>query len=139
LFYQNTLLGKITKFFLECFGMWNDGNTTAIVSAEDFLIKYDSRFPLTKDSKGNYCHKFFFFLTCATWVRNNLDVSRFYNYNLTRTIRLVQNFRFDTFNPSTHQGLSLRLVWEMSLPQAFHFIMLAFLNPKKNRGSAARQ
>ncbi len=102
-YYENTFMGMITRFFLKCFGMWNDGDTTAIIKAEDFLIMYDSRLPLYKESDGNYASRCFFPFTTASWVRDNLDTSRFYNYNPRRTIPAVQNFRFDALDPRNPQ------------------------------------
>ncbi|MBS0604881.1 MAG: hypothetical protein JSS60_07580 [Verrucomicrobia bacterium] len=99
-YYDNSIMGIITKYFLKCFGMWNDGETAAIVKAEDFLIRYDTRLPLFKDARGNYVSRCFFPLTSASWVRNTLDTTRFYNYNPRRAIPAVQNFRYDALDPN---------------------------------------
>ncbi|MBI2811765.1 MAG: hypothetical protein HYX67_13190 [Candidatus Melainabacteria bacterium] len=97
-YYDNHIFGIVTKYVLKFFGKWNDGNTSAIVIAEDFLIRHDTRFPLMKDSAGNYKTKMFFTLTPASWVRDNLDLSRFYNYNPRRPIPIAMEFRYDALN-----------------------------------------
>jgi hypothetical protein len=98
-YYENHLFGIITKYVLKCFGMWNNGDTADIVKAEDFLIEYDSRLPMFKDSQGNYQKRFFFVFTPVDWVRENLNTSRFYNYNPRRPIPAVQNFHYDALDP----------------------------------------
>jgi hypothetical protein len=98
LYYDNHFFGMITKCVLRFFGMWNNGDTAAIVKAEDFLIMYDSRLPLFKDHRGNYQTRLFAFLTPASWVRENLDTSQFYNYNPRREIPIVQTFRYDALD-----------------------------------------
>jgi hypothetical protein len=96
-------MGMVTRFFMKCFGMWNNGDTATIVKAEDFLIMYDSRLPLFKESSGNYAPRCFFVLVHAAWVRDHLDTSRFYNYNPRRAIPAVQNFRYDALDPRNPQ------------------------------------
>lgn len=50
-YYDNHIFGIVTKYvlqFLDCFGfkMWNNGDTAAIVTAENFLLFWDSRAPV---------------------------------------------------------------------------------------------
>ena len=97
-YYDNSFPGMITKYVLQFLGMWDNGETAGIVKAEDFLIRYDSRMPLLKLSNGNYVSRCFFPLTNALWVRNNLNIGNFYNYNPQRAIPIVQNFRYDTLD-----------------------------------------
>jgi hypothetical protein len=92
-YYENTAWGQITKFFLEMFGMWNKGNTAAIVAAEDFLLRWDSRGALARSDgeKYEYGNCIFFTdhsYTNSNWVRNNLNTLHFYNYNPTRTVTI---------------------------------------------------
>ncbi len=99
-YYENHWFGRITKFFLKCFKQWNDGDTAAIVKAEDFLIFHDIRLPLYKNSKGLYQARFFFPTIPLWWVRQNLVIDRFFNYNPRRAIPVVQNFRYELLNPT---------------------------------------
>ncbi len=80
-YYDNDLVGIITKYILKLFCLWNDGYTTAIVKAEDFLYYWDSRNPVFNQGDGIYKSRFFFFLIPASWIQANLDTSKFYNYN----------------------------------------------------------
>ncbi|MGE0670829.1 MAG: hypothetical protein AB7H48_01915 [Parachlamydiales bacterium] len=89
-YYENHWFGIVTQYFLKCFCMWNDSNTAAITTAEDFLLRYDSRYPVRRHSDvmqcvpytGSYDQQYyFFFLTPFTWLQDNLDLTRFYNYN----------------------------------------------------------
>lgn len=90
-YYENHWFGIVTQYFLKCFCMWNNGNTAAITTAEDFLLRYDSRYPVRQNNDGSYHQQYyFFFLTPFTWLQDNLDLSRFYNYDLTtRTITVI--------------------------------------------------
>src|SRR5579862_5998621 len=45
-YYDSHWLGIITKCVLKCLGKWDDGNTASIRKAEDFLIYWDSRYPV---------------------------------------------------------------------------------------------
>lgn len=72
-YYENHWFGTITKYFLKCFCLWRGGSTGAIIEAENFLIKADSRF---------YERAFLFSPVLASyWVRENLDLTGFFNYN----------------------------------------------------------
>lgn len=100
-YYQNHWLGKITRFILTIFNMWNNGVTASISKTEDFLLSWDSRFPCIKDfCDGIYQEKCFFFLTYVRWVHENLDTSNFYNYTPMRTIKC----RFVKPNESLPEG-----------------------------------
>lgn len=85
IYYETTWLGKVTKFILKLFCLWNGGYTSAIVQAEDFLLFWDSRLPVAKLS-GEYLTRYFFPLVPVYWVQENLDMSKFYNYNPSRPI-----------------------------------------------------
>lgn len=116
-YYENTLMGMITKYILKCFGMWNGGDTAAIIEAEDFLIDHDSRLPLIKSYGGVYVRRTFFplvpdqFTSTIWWVRSNLNTGSFYNYNPRRDIPVDPNWesqalpmrkqtiRFDALDP----------------------------------------
>ncbi|NGX49353.1 MAG: hypothetical protein K940chlam5_00951 [Candidatus Anoxychlamydiales bacterium] len=88
-YYENHWVGKITRFILKFFNMWNNGFTTSIMKAEDFLLFWDSRVPVFKTAKGNYATRLFFVFTSVRWVRDNLDMSNFYNYTPSRTIKFT--------------------------------------------------
>ena len=104
-YYDNHWFGVITKYVLWCFGMWNNGTTSAIKAAEDFLLFYDTRTPLFY-SDQRYHVRFFFPMVPCYWVRNNLDTSRFFNYNPERTIEI------DTRNGfSVDRGVQLPANW----------------------------
>lgn len=104
-YYENHWFGKITRWFLDFFGLWNNGDTPAIIKAEDFLLRHDTRLPVYKDSDGNYRKVFFFFALSADaeWVRTRLDTSRFYNYNPRRPIPLVENCNYNNLDPRNPQ------------------------------------
>jgi hypothetical protein len=104
-YYENHWFGKITRWFLDFFWLWNNGDTPAIIKAEDFLLRHDTRLPVYKDADGNYQKVFFFFALSADaeWVRTRLDTSRFYNYNPLRPIPLVEYCNYGTLNPRNPQ------------------------------------
>ena len=102
-YYDNHVLGMITKFFLKCIGKWNDGNTSSIVAAEDFLLKWDTRLPVSKNASGFYETRLFLPLTSAAWIRQNLNTDQFFNYNPMRTTPLVRECRYDAINPGNPQ------------------------------------
>jgi hypothetical protein len=81
-YYMSNWMGIITRYFLQFFRMWNNGDTAAIVTAEKFLLEWDSRKPrarFTKDSAVAIPVNFFSNVSLR-WIReNNLDAS-FYNY-----------------------------------------------------------
>jgi hypothetical protein len=80
-YYENHWFGKITKFFLKLFCMWNEGNTSAIVAAEDFLLRYDLRYPVVKIN-GRYTTPLFFTSRIELqWYRANLNIDNFFNYD----------------------------------------------------------
>lgn len=87
LYYENTWMGWVTKLFLRLFGLWNGGNTKAIQAAEDFLLRWDSRFPLAK-IKGEYISCFFFplFPLISARLHAICDTSKFFNYTPARKI-----------------------------------------------------
>ncbi len=97
-YYENTFMGMVTKCLLKCFGMWNGGDTAAIIEAEDFLIDYDSRLPLIKSYGGVYVRRTVFplvsdqFTPTIWWVRSNLNTSGFYNYDPKRDIPVDPNW-----------------------------------------------
>jgi|GEM_PF-4360314 len=78
-YYENHLLGKITKCVLKLFAMWNNGNTAAIQTAKNFLLFWDTRAPLVLIDKG-YTERMFFPFTSVSWVNKNLDTKNFFNY-----------------------------------------------------------
>jgi hypothetical protein len=88
-YYDNTLLGKITKFFLKIFCLWNYGTSPAIAKAERFLIRYDSRYE-TCHLEGRFRKALFFWpFVGADWIRQNLDVRNFYNYDAPHAVEVV--------------------------------------------------
>lgn len=102
-YYERTVIGTITRLILKCLGLWNEGNTAAIIKAEKFLIRYDSRMPLLQMKHGYYAPCLFFPLVSAAWVRANLDMINFFNYNPQRAISVVHNFRYDALDPLNPQ------------------------------------
>jgi len=90
-YYQHHWMGKITRIFLKILGLWNNGNTSAIKSAEQRLLVTDTRNKLIKHG-GKYivCH-YFFPLVTTDWVRKNLNTQEFFNYNPQRKILLKDN------------------------------------------------
>src|SRR5262249_16923280 len=53
-YYENSILGLITKIVLKLLCKWNEGDTTAIKKAEDVLLEWDSNNPISKSEKvGN--------------------------------------------------------------------------------------
>lgn len=91
-YYENDFFGKIKKFFLKLFGRWNDGNTSAIRTAEDWLLSYDLRLPLMKAKNGEYKERYFWPLISATWIQENLNTQNFYNYTPKRIIKIGSMF-----------------------------------------------
>ncbi|MBS0650665.1 MAG: hypothetical protein JSR93_05845 [Verrucomicrobia bacterium] len=99
-YYDNHIFGIVTKYvlqFLDCFGfkMWNNGDTAAIVTAENFLLFWDSRAPvyvnINPDSLqyGEYSRRQDF--PPRTDIGGNpIDLSRFYNYNPRRMIEVAR-------------------------------------------------
>lgn len=79
-YYENTWMGSIAKWILKLFCLWNNGNTAPIRRAEDFLLRYDTRFPISKLSE-KYQGVFFWPLLSHGWIRENLDLQNFYNYD----------------------------------------------------------
>ncbi len=113
-YYDNHLFGIATKYVLKLFRMWHDGDTADIQCAEDFLIRYDSRMAMEKDAQGNYRTRSYFFggwtlvnplspirlpSPSAEWVRQNLNVSRFHNYNPKRAITAAIDFHYSRLDP----------------------------------------
>lgn len=99
-YYDNHIFGIVTKYvlqFLDCFGfkMWNNGDTAAIVTAENFLLFWDSRAPLFVISNpdnpnyGNYSRRQDF-PPRRDIGDTPIDLSRFYNYNPRRTIEVAR-------------------------------------------------
>lgn len=91
-YYQNHFLGIITKFFLKCFGMWNNGFTASIIKAEDFMLFWDSKCPLIKQD-GKYIRREFFFpiTTSVSWINEHLLTDKFFNYTSSRTAELIKS------------------------------------------------
>jgi len=83
-YYTNNIFGIITQYVLKLFCMWNNGNTADVIKAEDFLLFWDSRRPVSKGSYSRKYHKRQDFSPS----RINLDTSRYYNYNPSRLIEL---------------------------------------------------
>ncbi|HEX2582968.1 MAG TPA: hypothetical protein VHL30_02510 [Chlamydiales bacterium] len=52
-YYENHWFGVITKIFLKLFCLWNNGDTAAIVAAEDFLVRWNFPEPQIKHD-GEY-------------------------------------------------------------------------------------
>ena len=113
-YYDNHFFGIVTKYVLKLFRMWHEGDTADIQCAEDFLIRYDSRLPMEKDAQGNYRIRNYFFggwtlvnplspirlpSPSAEWVRQNLNVSRFHNYNPKRAIVAAKDFHYSRLDP----------------------------------------
>lgn len=90
-YYKNNWLGIITKFFLKCFFLWNNGFTSAITKAEDLLFFWDSRIPVVRSNKNSdkYSIRDFFFYTPVRWVQEQLDTSTFFNYDSARKIEVM--------------------------------------------------
>ncbi len=90
-YYENHWFGKITSFILKFFNLWNNGFTTSIVKAEDFLLFWDSRVPVFKTAKGNYALRIFLtpLSTPIWWLHENLDMSNFYNYTPPRIVKFT--------------------------------------------------
>lgn len=86
-YYENTWMGRITRFFLKLFCLWNNGNTAPIRRAEDFLLRYDSRYPVMK-FEGEHKSVFFWPLKSHEWVQQNLNVQNFYNYDVPHAIEV---------------------------------------------------
>ncbi|MBS0652281.1 MAG: hypothetical protein JSR39_02000 [Verrucomicrobia bacterium] len=99
-YYDNHIFGIVTKYvlqFLECFGFktWNNGDTAAIMTAENFLLFWDSRAPLFVISHpdnpryGEYSRRQDF--PPRRDIGDALiDLSRFYNYNPRREIEVAR-------------------------------------------------
>ena len=99
-YYDNHLLGIITKYILKCFRLWNNGFTTSIKTAEDFLLFWDSRVPLCK-TNGTYTTRFFFPFIPVSWIQEHLDTRDFYNYTPSRTIQFTGTFGLKTVDDKT--------------------------------------
>ncbi len=93
-YYNNNFFGIITKYVLMFFCMWNNGNTSDVIEAEDALLFWDSRRPVIKISVpqnpnyGKYCVR-------RDFDNSQLDTSRFYNYNPSRLIELGNGEKID--------------------------------------------
>ena len=93
-YYDNHLFGIITKYVLMLFGQWNNGDTAAIVSAEDFLLTWDSRKPVMKISHpenpsfGKYFQR-------RDFVTSHRDTSHYFNYNPRRLIEMENGERIN--------------------------------------------
>lgn len=87
-YYDNHWFGIITKFFLKCFFLWNNGYTRAITEAEDLLLFWDSRVPLEKVNNKYSIRRDFFIYTPIHWIQEKLDTSNFYNYNTSRKLEI---------------------------------------------------
>ncbi|MBX3718191.1 MAG: hypothetical protein KF898_00920 [Parachlamydiales bacterium] len=97
-YYDNHIFGIVTKYvlqFLDCFGfkMWNNGDTAAIVTAENFLLFWDSRAPvyiITNPESSQYgeYQRRQDFPPRRDIGDTPIDLSRFYNYNPRRTIEV---------------------------------------------------
>lgn len=99
-YYENHFLGIITKYFLKIIGMWNDGYTHAVVTAEDFLLEWDSNAPVKRAHDGGYVASCPFpafgplrftndpseEIGPLARVNANFSLDNFYNYNTSRTI-----------------------------------------------------
>lgn len=82
-YYENTWMGTLAKWILKLFCLWNYGNTAPIRKAEDFLLRYDTRYSVAlfpEGYRGLIC--FWPFITHA-WVREHLNLQNFYNYDVT--------------------------------------------------------
>jgi len=93
-YYENHFFGIITKYVLMLFCMWNNGNASDIIWAEDVLLFWDSRRPVMKitnidNSKyGKYVER-------QDFDKSHLDTSRYYNYNPSRLIELSNGQKID--------------------------------------------
>lgn len=78
-YYNTTCLGRIMKFFLKLFCMWNGGETRSIRAAEDFLLKWDSNQPIVKitNPMAPNCGKY---KQRRDFPNRQIDWSNFYNY-----------------------------------------------------------
>ncbi len=95
-YYDNHPFGIVTKYVLKLldlfgFKMWNNGDTAAIVAAEDFLLMWDSRMPVVKISNpenrnyGLYSRREDF-PPRNDHNRRAIDLTHFYNYTPRREI-----------------------------------------------------
>ena len=93
-YYENHFFGIITKYVLIIFCMWNNGNTSDIIWAEDVLLFWDTRRPVMKISNvdnsqyGKYVER-------QDFNKSHLDTSRYYNYNPSRLIELSNGQKID--------------------------------------------
>lgn len=97
-YYDNHIFGIVTKYvlqFLDCFGfkMWNNGDTAAIVTAENLLLFWDSRAPLYVISNPNSSQYGQYSRRQDFPPRSDhggapVDLSQFYNYNPRREIEV---------------------------------------------------
>lgn len=95
-YYLEHWLGRITKLVLQCLFMWNKGDTTAIITAEDFLLRWDSRRPVRFDTTKGYYEdqEFFWPLIKHEWVKQKMDTTHHFNYNPQRNIALVRHLNY---------------------------------------------
>ncbi len=87
-YYDNHPFGIITKYvlkFLDQFGfkLWNNGDTAAIVAAEDFLLMWDSRLPVIRRTYNDLYGEYAGFSPRGFGAT---DLSRYYNYTTQRII-----------------------------------------------------
>jgi hypothetical protein len=103
-YYENHSIGRIVKRVLEFFGCWNNGNTAAIVAAEDFLLFWDSRCPVRKISDRSLA-TFGKYEKLDNISTEGLSKEQIYNYNPTRLIELSDGTNLDYKNLSqSHSG-----------------------------------
>jgi hypothetical protein len=99
-YYKEHWFGKITRFVLLCLGMWNNGYTSAIMKAEDFLLFWDSRIPLYETKcGGTYRERCMFPLRSAKRLREQLNIEDFYNYTPLRQIKIAGYCDFTNLPP----------------------------------------
>lgn len=93
-YYYEGWLGKITRIFLQYLGRWNNTYTTSILTAEDFLLFWDSRRPVYKCGEVYYERDFFRGVP-ALWVTQHLNLNDFFNYSPLRNIPVVTPFNYE--------------------------------------------
>jgi hypothetical protein len=95
-YYDSHWLGIITKCVLKCLGKWDNGNTASIRKAEDFLLRWDSRCPVSKIPQlPDYSeHEIFVWLLPTDSMRRVVNTSTFYNYTPSRIIPLKNGRTF---------------------------------------------
>ena len=87
-YYENHLFGIISKYVLIVLGRWNNGDTPAIVTAEDFLLYWDSRRPVRKISHPNN-PAFGKYSLRPEFRIVTYDTTRYFNYNPQRIIEMA--------------------------------------------------